>query len=557
MSSPNENLLVHFSSGFAPPDGEDASTSALGAKGAGLVEMSGLGMAVPPGFIFPVVTGSQAIHALKDEAAKDAFAAKIRDALATGLSSLEKRAGRIFGASKTPLLVSVRSGAAMSMPGMMDSVLNVGLTRQIAEAWAAGAQNPSFVWDNYRRSLQSHAQVVLGMAVDDFELITEDALAEARLEAVSDMPLDLLQAVCSAFEATIEQVHEGFGEQSEHDRLEQAVLSVFASWNTKRAQRYRQMHGMGNEGGTAAIVQQMVYGNRDASSCTGVYFTRNPSTGENVPFGEYLPQAQGEEVVSGIRTPMELTEAARIRMVSDNPSMERTMPDAFDALMDAGRRLERARSDMQEIEFTVDSGTFYLLQTRSGKRSPKAALRVAVDMAQADIISKREALERCNDEMLAPMLVNRLAVPSGTRPIVKGLPASPGAVSGPVVFTSEAAIDAKAVGQAAILVRTETSPSDVHGMDAALAVLTSRGGMTSHAAVVARGMAKPCITAAMGLRIQVDAGECHYPGGMFSVGDVISIDGATGEVYLGDYPLQAAKPEGALATLLEWKEAAQ
>ena len=253
---------------------------------------------------------------------------------------------------------------------------------------------------------------------------------------------------------------------------------------------------------------------------------------------------------------MELTEAARIRMVSDNPSMERSMPDAFNALIEAGQRLENERGDMQEIEFTVESGTFYLLQTRSGKRSPKAALRIAVDMAEAGVISKDEALARCNDEMLAPMLVNRLAVPAGTRPMVKGLPASPGAVSGSVVFTSQAAMDAKAVGQAVILVRTETSPSDVHGMDAAIAVLTSRGGMTSHAAVVARGMAKPCITAAMGLRIQPEAGECLYPGGSFSVGDVISIDGATGEVFLGELPLQAAQPEGALATLLEWKKAA-
>ncbi|MEO0546676.1 MAG: PEP/pyruvate-binding domain-containing protein [Pseudomonadota bacterium] len=554
MPQHSDLFIVPFAKGIAPAPQTDVSFDALGAKAAGLVEMAGMSMPVPPGFVFPVAVGAQAIALTEAGDDGKTFNQQIRTCLEHGLEGLQHQSGRRFGSGKDPLLVSVRSGAAVSMPGMMDSVLNVGLTRSIAEEWVGNSDNSSFVWDNYRRSLQSHAQVVLQMPADDFELITEDALAEARLEAVSELPVELLEAVCVAFEETIEAAHPGFSDETAQHRLEKAVLSVFASWNTKRAKRFRQMHGMDDAGGSAAIVQQMVYGNRDATSCTGVYFTRNPSTGEDVPFGEYLPQAQGEEVVSGIRTPMELTEAARIRMVSDNPSMERSMPKAFDALIAAGRRLETERGDMQEIEFTVEAGTFYLLQTRSGKRSPKAALRMAVDMAEAGIITKQEALQRCNDEMLAPMLVNRLAVPDGTRPIVKGLPASPGAVSAPVVFTSEAAMDAKAVGQPAILVRTETSPSDVHGMDAALAVLTSRGGMTSHAAVVARGMAKPCITAAMGLRIQADAGECLYPGGMFSVGDVISIDGATGEVFLGEHPLQAAQPEGALATLLEWKK---
>ncbi|MEM1039751.1 MAG: PEP/pyruvate-binding domain-containing protein [Pseudomonadota bacterium] len=554
MPQHSDPFIVPFAKGIAPAPQTDVSFDALGAKAAGLVEMASMSMPVPPGFVFPVAVGTQAVGLTDAGDDFEAFNRQIHTHLALGLEGLQEQSGRSFGSGKDPLLVSVRSGAVVSMPGMMDSVLNVGLTRPIAGEWAVHSDNPCFVWDNYRRSLQSHAQVVLQMPADDFELITEDALAEARLEAVSEMPVELLEAVCAAFEETIEAAHPGFCDETAQHRLEKAVLSVFASWNTKRAKRFRQMHGIDDAGGSAAIVQQMVYGNRDAASCTGVYFTRNPSTGENVPFGEYLPQAQGEEVVSGIRTPMELTEAARIRMVSDNPSMERSMPEAFEALIAAGRRLEMERGDMQEIEFTVEAGTFYLLQTRSGKRSPKAALRVAVDMAEAGIIAKEEALQRCNDEMLAPMLVKRLAVPDGTQPIVKGLPASPGAVSAPVVFTSEAAMDAKAVGQPAILVRTETSPSDVHGMDAALAVLTSRGGMTSHAAVVARGMAKPCITAAMGLRIQADAGECQYPGGMFSVGDTISIDGATGEVFLGEHPLQAAQPEGALATLLEWKK---
>ncbi|MEL6946032.1 MAG: PEP/pyruvate-binding domain-containing protein [Pseudomonadota bacterium] len=526
---------------------------ALGSKGSGLVDMARLGLPVPPGFIFPVSVGAEAVAAL--DADKEAFKARVGIALATGLEHVEATSGLSFENGDNPLLVSVRSGGAVSMPGMMDTVLNVGLTRSICEAWATDHENPSFCWDNYRRSLQSHAQVVLNVPADDFELIIEEALSEAREDAVSDLPLDLLIAVCTAFETMIEDSHPGFVARPASERLENAVMAVFASWNTSRARRYRDMHSVSQSGGTGVIIQQMVFGNRDARSCTGVYFTRNPSTGENTPFGEYLPQAQGEEVVSGIRTPMELTEASRVRMASDQPSMERTLPDAFDQLIAVGKQLEIHRRDMQEIEFTVEQGAFFLLQTRTGKRSPKAALAIAVDMAETGIISKEEAINRCSDELLAPMLVNRLAVPDGTRPVVKGLPASPGAVSGPVVFTSEAALEAKAVGQPAILVRPETSPSDVHGMDAAIAVLTSRGGMTSHAAVVARGMAKPCITAAMGLRIKPQEGECVFPGGSLGVGDIISLDGSTGEVFLDDIPLEEAKPTGALATLLSWKNA--
>ena len=295
MSKTSQIALIHFAKGVEPTEGQDVSFDALGAKGGGLVEMAALGMPVPPGFLFPVSVGARAIHVLETEAGKETFSTEIRPICSAGSRSCKKQSARTFGAGPDPLLVSVRSGAAVSMPGMMDSVLNVGLTRAITEQWAASADNPSFVWDNYRRSLQSHAQVVLGLAADDFELITEDALAEARLEAVSEMPLDLLEAVCTAFEETIEVSHPGFAEQTTRPRLEQAVLSVFASWNTSRARRFRQMHGMGDDGGSAAIVQQMVFGNRDAASCTGVYFTRNPSTGDNTPFGEYLPQAQGEE----------------------------------------------------------------------------------------------------------------------------------------------------------------------------------------------------------------------------------------------------------------------
>lgn len=521
---------------------------AMGTKGANLAEMANAELPVPPGFVLSAQLGAQIAGGA--ESIGDTVNTQVRAAIV----ELEGRMGRQFGQGASPLLLSVRSGAALSMPGMMDTVLNLGLTSENVAAMSKQGDDARFAWDSYRRFIQSFASVVMEVDGEEFEEVLEDLRERKGVETDAELSADDLQQATEKFLQLVEQTCGEPFPQDVYEQLELAMLAVFHSWNTPRAKRFRDMHGVSHEGGTAAVIQAMVFGNRDDQSCTGVYFTRNPSNGEAAPYGEYMPIAQGEEVVSGIRTPMELTEAARAIGLSDNPSMEKLMPDVYAELIGYGQRLEKHFRDMQEIEFTVESGRLFLLQTRSGKRTPKAGLKIAVSMVAEGLISEKEALAACDMNALESMLVSRVDPAPGTAFVAKGLPASPGVATGAIVFSSEEAVAEREKGRDTILVRSETDPRDVHGMHAAAGILTTRGGMTSHAAVVARGMAKPCITAAMMVKIDMASQTCSASGLELSAGDIITIDGSAGTVYIGEQPVKTPQPDGDLATLLSWRE---
>ncbi|MEE9375776.1 MAG: PEP/pyruvate-binding domain-containing protein [Rhizobiaceae bacterium] len=546
MTSPTSaDYIFHF--GNNAPD-QQADPARMGIKGANLVTMAQIKLPVPPGFIVSVELGK--IIASGDEA----LAPDQRSAIRQAIVGIENEMGRKFGGQDSPLLISVRSGASVSMPGMMDTVLNLGLNNETVEILARETADERFAWDTYRRFIQSFAMVVLGLELDEFEEVLQEVRDHNNVNADADLSAEVLKQVTSVFLDIVEREIASPFPQDAYEQLDFALLAVFNSWNTKRAIRYRDMHSISHGGGTAAVIQTMVFGNRDGQSCTGVYFTRNPSTGEKNPYGEYMLNAQGEDVVSGIRTPMELTEADRARAMSENPSMEKVLPDAFAKLLKAGDTLETHFSDMQEIEFTVESERLFLLQTRNGKRTPRASLRIAVEMAQQGKISKVEAIARCDMTSLKAMLVSKIAAKKDTVLFTKGLPASPGAATGKIVFTSGEAVALSKMGQDCILVRPETDPKDVHGMDASAGILTTRGGMTSHAAVVARGMGKPCITAAMTLKIDLDSQTCSCAGKVLKAGDVISIDGGAGAAFIGEQPIIIPAPDGELAVLLNWKE---
>lgn len=519
-----------------------------GIKGANLITMSALDIPVPPGFVVGTEIGKSLSSS--DAMMKTDIGSAVREHVDALCASL----GRSFTDPKNPLLVSVRSGAAVSMPGMMDTVLNLGLTLEAVPHLAEATGDERFGWDTYRRFIQSYAQVVLGLENEDFELVLEEMRSRENVGSDSELSVNAIKETAHVYGEIVEELTGKTFLQDPYEQLFGALMAVFQSWDTPRAKRYRDIHSYAHDGGTAATVQAMVFGNRDQKSCTGVYFTRNPSTGENVPYGEFMLNAQGEEVVSGIRTPQELTEEARRRAFSEKPSMEEVLPNAFQKLISLGKKLEGHFKDVQEIEFTVESEKLYLLQTRSAKRTPKAAVKTAVSLVREGILTPKEAIFRCDSAILAPILVSKLVPEADSKRFTKGLPASPGAVSGEIVFTSEEAVAAKEQGRSVILVRTETDPKDVHGMNAAVGILTSRGGMTSHAAVVARGMNKPCITAAMGLKIDVDGRSCACLGAMLSAGDTVSLDGSTGEVYIGTLPIKTTEPDGDLAELLSWKE---
>jgi len=521
----------------------------VGNKGASLLAMSALDIPVPPGFVIPTSLGQK----LADPDSH--LDADTKSAIAEAITKLNQSMDFEFGNVDKPLLISVRSGAAVSMPGMMDTVLNLGLNDKAMPAFVNRTGDERFAWDTYRRFIQSFATVVLGLDSEEFELVLEELRAKQDCSSDSELSALAMKEATAVFFDIVEELSGAPFPQDTEIQLEKAILAVFRSWNTRRAVRYRDMYNYSHEGGTAAIIQAMVFGNRDQNSCTGVYFTRNPSTGENRPYGEFMINAQGEEVVSGIRTPQELTEEARIHSLSEKPSMESTMPKVFGELLAVGARLELKFADVQEIEFTVESGRLWLLQTRTGKRTPKAGLQIAVDMANEGVISKSDAVARCENANLDAMLVAKMTPAADAQLFAKGLPASPGAVSGEAVFTSQEAVEAEKAGRDCILVRRETDPKDVHGMHAAIGIMTSRGGMTSHAAVVARGMNKPCITAAMTMKIDVENGLCQSLGQTISRGDVVSIDGSTGQIFLGHQNVEIPEPDGVLATLLQWRAA--
>ncbi|MAB00400.1 MAG: pyruvate, phosphate dikinase [Stappia sp.] len=521
----------------------------LGGKGANLAEMSNLGLPVPPGFT--ITTEVCTWFETHGQSYPDGLAGQVEAAL----SEVGRITGRRFGDTVNPLLVSVRSGARVSMPGMMDTVLNLGLNDATVPALAEAAGDPRFAYDSYRRFIQMYSDVVLGLDHHAFEEILEDYKNEHDLALDTDLTAEAWQEVIAGYKKLVE---DELGKPFPQDPAEQlwgAIGAVFLSWESARAVTYRRLHDIPNDWGTAVNVQAMVFGNMGQSSATGVAFTRNPSTGEKALYGEFLINAQGEDVVAGIRTPQDITEAARIAAGSDALSLEKAMPEAFAEFVGICDKLEAHYRDMQDLEFTIERGRLWMLQTRSGKRTAKAALKIAVDMADEGLITPTEAVMRVDpaalDQLLHPMID-----PKATRDILgTGLPASPGAASGEIVFSSDEAEEAKNAGRKVILVRVETSPEDIHGMHAAEGILTLRGGMTSHAAVVARGMGKPCVSGAGALRIDARAGTLSVAGRKLQRGERITIDGTSGQVLVGEVDMLQPEMSGEFARLMEWADA--
>jgi pyruvate,orthophosphate dikinase len=522
----------------------------LGGKGANLAEMASLGLPVPPGF---TITTEVCTYYYQNG---HAYPEGLRDEVARALNAMGEATGKRFGDARNPLLVSVRSGARASMPGMMDTVLNLGLNDETVDALARAADD-RFAYDSYRRFIQMYSDVVLGVEHEEFEAILQDVKAEAGVEEDTELGAGEWREVVERFKALVaEELGEPFP-QDPHDQLWGAIGAVFSSWMNQRAITYRRLHNIPAEWGTAVNVQAMVFGNQGDDSATGVAFTRNPSTGEKALYGEFLVNAQGEDVVAGIRTPQDLTETARRASGSDKPSLERLMPGAFRTFIEIAKTLEDHYRDMQDLEFTIEKGRLWMLQTRSGKRTAKAALKIAIDMAEEGLISKEEAVARIEPASLDQLLHPTIDPTAERRVIAKGLPASPGAASGEIVFSSEEAEAARAQERKVILVRTETSPEDIHGMHAAEGILTSRGGMTSHAAVVARGMGKPCVSGAGGIRVDMASETMHVGGRSFPKGTRITIDGSAGEVLEGEIAMLQPELSGDFGRLMEWADAAR
>ena len=480
--------------GDGEAEGSASMRELLGGKGANLAEMASLGLPVPPGF---TLTTEVCTHFYANNRT---YPDDLTQQVMAALAEMEQRTGRTFGDTNMPLLVSVRSGARTSMPGMMDTVLNLGLNDQTVEALAASADK-RFAYDSYRRFVQMYSDVVLGVDIHRFEERIEDFKDERGYSLDTELNGDDWAELVYDYKVIVERDRGAPFPQDPNDQLWGAIGAVFDSWMTPRAITYRRLHGIPESWGTAVNVQAMVFGNMGETSATGVAFTRNPSTGENALYGEYLVNAQGEDVVAGIRTPRDLTEAARAASGSDQPSLESTMPEAFWGFQSICETLEQHYRDMQDVEFTIERGKLWILQTRSGKRTGRAGLKIAIDMAEEGLIGTDEAVLRV-DPMSLDQLLHPTIDPEAKRDLIaNGLPASPGAASGEIVFSPEEAEAAKGQAKKVILVRIETSPEDIHGMHAAEAILTTRGGMTSHAAVVARGMGKPCVSGAGSLRI--------------------------------------------------------
>jgi len=540
-----------YTFGDGAAEGTSGLRNLLGGKGANLAEMSNLGLPVPPGFtITTEVCTAYYEHGR-------AFPDGLREQVAAALDRMAALTGRRFGDAGEPLLVSVRSGARVSMPGMMDTVLNLGLNDETVVALAKSSGDPRFAADSYRRFIQMYANVVLDLEHHAFEEILEEYKEHAGYVLDTDLSADDWTTVIERYKALVaEKLGKPFP-QDPFDQLWGAIGAVFQSWMNQRAITYRRLHAIPESWGTAVNVQAMVFGNMGETSATGVAFTRNPSTGENALYGEFLVNAQGEDVVAGIRTPQNITEAARIAAGSDAPSLETVMPAAFAEFKATCDRLERHYRDMQDVEFTIERGKLWMLQTRSGKRTAKAALKVAVEMAGEGLITRDEAVARIDPASL-DQLLHPTIDPSAERTIIAtGLPASPGAASGEIVFSSDEAERLKGMGRKVILVRIETSPEDIHGMHAAEGILTTRGGMTSHAAVVARGMGKPCVSGAGSIRVDYAKGTLSSAGHVLKTGDLVTIDGATGQVFLGALPMLKPELSGDFSTLIAWADAAR
>ncbi len=537
-----------YSFGNGAAEGAANMRNLLGGKGANLAEMSSLGLPVPPGFT--ITTEVCTWYYEHEKSYPDALTAQVAEAL----EKVGEATNRKFGDPKRPLLVSVRSGARVSMPGMMDTVLNLGLNDQTVEAIAQEAGDRRFAYDSYRRFIQMYSDVVLGLDHHEFEEILEEYKERNELTLDTEIDADAWLGIIEKFKALVEEELEKPFPQDPQEQLWGAIGAVFSSWMVPRAVTYRRLHDLPSSWGTAVNVQAMVFGNMGESSATGVAFTRNPSTGENALYGEFLVNAQGEDVVAGIRTPQDITEKARIGAGSSSPSLEALMPEAFAEFQTYCAKLEAHYRDMQDLEFTIEKGKLWMLQTRSGKRTAKAALKIAVDMVAEGLLGEEEAIGRVEPAALDQLLHPTIDPKAKRDVITTGLPASPGAASGAIVFSSDEAEKAKAEGRKVILVRVETSPEDIHGMHAAEGILTSRGGMTSHAAVVARGMGKPCVAGAGMLRIDYRNGVINAAGRQLKEGDIITIDGATGQVLVGEVEMLQPTLSGDFGTLMGWAD---
>jgi pyruvate,orthophosphate dikinase len=534
--------------GGGSADGDASMKNLLGGKGANLAEMSSLGLPVPPGF---TITTEACVHYYSNG---QTYPADLAEQVKAGLAKVESVVGKTFGDAANPLLVSVRSGARASMPGMMDTVLNLGLNDETVEGLAALSGDRRFAFDSYRRFITMYSNVVLGLSHDDFEEVLDDHKDRLGVTVDTDLDAGDWERVVADYKRVVEDRLGAPFPQDPHDQLWGAVGAVFASWMNDRAKFYRRMHDIPESWGTAVNVQSMVFGNMGETSATGVAFTRNPSTGEAKLYGEFLINAQGEDVVAGIRTPQSLTRAGREEMGETKPSMEEAMPEVFAQFVDVVGRLEAHYRDMQDIEFTVEQGRLWMLQTRNGKRTAKSALKVAVDLAAEGVISQEEAVSRVEPSALDQLLHPTLDPKAERKVVAAGLPASPGAATGKVVFDADEAERMSQLGEAVILVREETSPEDIHGMHAARGIVTARGGMTSHAAVVARGMGRPCVSGAGEIHIDEKSRTFTARGRTFRAGEVITIDGSKGEVMEGAVPMIEPELTGDFQTLMAWAD---
>jgi len=540
-----------YSFGGGGADGDASMKDLLGGKGANLAEMASLGLPVPPGF---TITTEVCTAFYENDC-------RYPDGLERDVDAALKKVGaavdRMFGDEKKPLLVSVRSGARASMPGMMDTVLNLGLTDETVEGLAALAGDARFAYDSYRRFIQMYCDVVLGVDHHEFEEILETYKEENDFFLDTDLSADDWKNVIAGYKKVVE---DALGEpfpQNPKEQIWGAIGAVFRSWRNARAETYRRLHNIPEAWGTAVSVQAMVFGNMGDTSATGVAFTRDPSTGENAYYGEFLVNAQGEDVVAGIRTPQPLTKRAREAMGETALSLEEAMPEAYAELAVVFDALEKHYRDMQDIEFTIQDKKLWMLQTRNGKRTAKAALKIAVDLCEEGLISQEEAINRVDAHSLDQLLHPTLDPDAPRDLVLTGLPASPGAASGEVAFNSDEAERLSQEGRKVILVRLETSPEDIHGMHAAQAIVTARGGMTSHAAVVARGMGRPCVCGAGELKIDASGAQFTAGGRIVKKGDVITVDGGDGKVFFGAVATVQPELSGDFAKLMGWADEAR
>ena len=520
---------------FAFTEGNADQKQLLGGKGANLAEMSRIGLPVPPGFTLTTV-------ACNEFSRLNALPLGLMDEVRKSCQALEEKTGKKLGDPQNPLLVSVRSGAAVSMPGMMDTVLNLGLNDDTVQALVRATQNPRFAWDCYRRLLQMFGNVVLGLGLYEFERVFFAHKERCGAQTDPEVPAEVLQQVVKEYQEIIQKLTGKPFPQDPHAQLEAAICAVFESWNNPRAAVYRQLHKIPDSLGTAVNVQAMAFGNLSEDSGTGVAFTRNPSTGEREFYGEFLLNAQGEDVVAGIRTPLPIVQ------------LEQQLPSVYQQLFATCQLLEKHYADMQDIEFTVERGRLYMLQCRVGKRTAQAAVQIAVDMVTEGLIDKEQALLRVDPSQIETLLHRRIDPKAQLDVLATGLPASPGAATGIMAMDPDEAVKLQKEGHKVILVRHETTPDDIHGMVASEGVLTTRGGMTCHAAIVARGMGKPCIVGCEGIRLDMTARTLTAGTRVVQAGEVIAIDGGTGRVILGDVPLVDAQLSPAFQKLLMWAD---